>query len=97
MIEIDCQDCGLHCTIFGAEAGAKMTRCATCQFIRDFSAPEEQEAVRARLYDEESMQYWREIGCYRDDTSPERACDHCQRPYRGPAVYCSLTCALADA
>lgn len=34
---------------------------------------------------------------YRDSTRPERRCDRCGRAYRGPAVYCSLTCALADA
>jgi len=34
---------------------------------------------------------------YRDDTFPERPCDRCGKPYRGPAVYCSLTCAIADA
>jgi hypothetical protein len=27
----------------------------------------------------------------------ERAYYHCGKPYRGPAVYCSLACALADA
>jgi hypothetical protein len=25
-----------------------------------------------------------------------RPCDHCHQPYRGPAVYCSNACALAD-
>lgn len=34
---------------------------------------------------------------YRDDSYPERLCDHCRTPYRGPAVYCTLECALADA
>lgn len=34
---------------------------------------------------------------YHNDSYPERACDRCKRPYRGPAVYCSLACALADA
>jgi hypothetical protein len=34
---------------------------------------------------------------YRDDAFAERPCDHCSKPYRGPAVYCSLACALADA
>ena len=34
---------------------------------------------------------------YRNDAYPERACDHCGQPYRGPAVYCSLACSLADA
>jgi hypothetical protein len=34
---------------------------------------------------------------YRDDSFPERDCDHCGKPYRGPAVYCSLDCAVSDA
>ena len=34
---------------------------------------------------------------YRDDGFAERPCDHCGKPYRGPAVYCSLECAIADA
>jgi len=34
---------------------------------------------------------------YRDACYSERPCDHCGKPYRGPAVYCSLTCALSDA
>jgi hypothetical protein len=34
---------------------------------------------------------------YRDDSFPERACDRCGKNYRGPAVYCSLECATADA
>jgi hypothetical protein len=34
---------------------------------------------------------------YHDDSYPERACDHCGKPYRGPAVYCSFACAVADA
>lgn len=36
-------------------------------------------------------------GSYRDDVYPERLCDHCGTLYRGPAVYCSLDCALRDA
>jgi Family of unknown function (DUF6166) len=34
---------------------------------------------------------------YSDPSCPERACDYCGKPYRGPAVYCSLECATADA
>jgi hypothetical protein len=34
---------------------------------------------------------------YRDDSFPARLCDRCGTPYRGPAVYCSLACAVADA
>lgn len=34
---------------------------------------------------------------YDDPSFPERTCDKCGRQYRGPAVYCSLECAVADA
>ena len=34
---------------------------------------------------------------YRDEGFLERPCDHCGKPYQGPAVYCSLECALDDA
>jgi hypothetical protein len=34
---------------------------------------------------------------YHDDAMPERTCDNCGQPYRGPAVYCSLGCAIEDA
>jgi hypothetical protein len=34
---------------------------------------------------------------YRDDSFPERECDNCGKNYRGPAVYCSFECAIADA
>jgi RecJ-like exonuclease len=39
----------------------------------------------------------RPAAAYRDPQFPERACDKCGELYRGPAVYCSLRCALADA
>jgi hypothetical protein len=34
---------------------------------------------------------------YHDNSFPQRPCERCGKPYCGPAVYCSLTCALADA
>ena len=34
---------------------------------------------------------------YRDARFPPRRCDHCEKLYQGPAVYCSLECAIADA
>ena len=33
---------------------------------------------------------------YRDEAFVERACDHCGKSYRGPAVYCSFECTVAD-
>jgi hypothetical protein len=37
------------------------------------------------------------VSPYQDDRFEERPCDHCLKLYRGPAVYCSLKCAVADA
>jgi hypothetical protein len=34
---------------------------------------------------------------YADPNFCARPCDHCGQWYRGPAVYCSLQCAEADA
>ncbi len=34
---------------------------------------------------------------YHNPTFPPRQCLHCGTDYTGPAVYCSLDCALADA
>lgn len=33
---------------------------------------------------------------YRDAKYPERLCDNCHKPYRGPAIYCSFDCARKD-
>lgn len=34
---------------------------------------------------------------YIDLSFPPRQCDYCHKWYKGPAVYCGLVCALADA
>jgi hypothetical protein len=34
---------------------------------------------------------------YRDDKFEPELCHHCGKSYRGPALYCSLQCALDDA
>jgi hypothetical protein len=34
---------------------------------------------------------------FRNDSCEERKCDHCEQPYRGPAVFCCHACAMADA
>lgn len=36
-------------------------------------------------------------GLYRNEAYPDRACDRCGKIYRGPAVYCSIECAIEDA
>lgn len=39
----------------------------------------------------------RDLDAYHDPSCPERNCDKCGRLYTGPAVYCSMLCAVADA
>jgi len=39
----------------------------------------------------------RSRAAFRDPSRPERECDGCGQPYRGPGVYCSFRCAQADA
>ncbi len=34
---------------------------------------------------------------YHNESFPARQCDRCNRTYQGPAVYCSLECAILDA
>lgn len=57
------------------------------------------EAETARGYADVFREYQRKaIGDrYHDESYPERACDRCGEPYQGPAVYCSIQCAVADA
>jgi len=45
----------------------------------------------------DSVSQRRAVDYYENEFFEERDCDHCGKPYRGPAVYCSLTCAQADA
>ncbi len=46
---------------------------------------------------EEARQKNRARAAYRDESYPPRLCDYCEQRYRGPAVFCSLECALASA
>jgi len=57
--------------------------CGVCGFVDDV-------AMQGAALD-------RARAAYRDDSFSERNCDACGQPYRGPAVHCSLTCALGDA
>ena len=71
--------------------------CLDCDldaYGRDMSRA--QEAMRNRkLTTDDFTQAAR--NAYRDAGCPERTCDNCGKTYRGPAVFCSLECALAAA
>lgn len=51
----------------------------------------------AHRYRQTAPAVWTDVASYADDAFEARACDHCGKPYRGPAVYCSLQCAMVDA
>jgi hypothetical protein len=93
--EFRCTDCG-HNVVTFYRSPDDPDRCAICRFVRSQPA-EDREAIRSRVYDLESWEYWTMVGSYRDNELPERRCDACNTPYRGPAVYCCHRCATADA
>ena len=56
--------------------------------------------LAGRLNDQEAIELLQFVSArasYRDDAWIGRSCEHCGQPYNGPAVYCSLQCAQADA
>jgi hypothetical protein len=81
-INVDCTTCGAGFNCSGGLASLAFT----------FHAQRLCDPTRPHLASQ-----WRARAAYQDDNYPPRPCDHCRLEYRGPAVYCSLECALADA
>lgn len=55
-----------------------------------------QDLARLDAYElNEVFMYVRARAAFHSFHFDERKCDHCGRPYHGPAVYCSLRCATA--
>jgi len=57
-------------------------------------------ALAPRLSEEEAQAIWaiaNSRASFRQPDYAERKCDRCDTPYRGPSVYCSHACAVADA
>ena len=71
----------LKCAACGSDGGGGLISCRDCG--------------RPLVFDEAYVR--RAEAAYRDERMPERACERCGALYRGPAVYCSLACAIADA
>ena len=85
-VAFDCQDCGVSVVRWFEGP----TLCAECQWISELPLADQPGARRwlRRLHAETD---------YRNESYAERACDRCGGLYHGPAVYCSLACAVADA
>jgi len=76
--------------------GLLWTRQALVSLNKDIRTMlDRQTEIRQRLDALEAQQ--RAEAAYIDPSFPERACDRCGKTYQGPAVYCSLACAIADA
>lgn len=54
----------------------------------------QRKAISQAVLDAQALQ--RARAAYHNTDYPERWCDRCGQLYQGPAVYCSLACALAD-
>jgi len=80
-VNVTCEECGAR---FNAHGGAEDI---TETFMVD------------RLSDGDYSKAWRRRARerYRDDTREQKTCLHCLMQFRGPALYCSLSCAEADA
>lgn len=92
--EFICADCGSQIVSYAEVADPK--RCITCHFIHN-APPCDRHALRLRLMDLPQLEYWNAVGCYRDEACAERHCDHCDKLYRGPGIFCCRRCALAEA
>ena len=97
-MRFECNDCDTIVESAGPLDNPER-RCAGCQFIAEV-AQENREAMRAAMFANGAIGRPRPreaVEAYHDDSKPWRECDHCGRSYRGPSVYCCVSCALADA
>lgn len=87
--EFDCDTCNVHVYTWADDT---RTKCAVCYWISNLKnlTPEDEQEIR-------TMTGTPILPKYIDDSYPERNCDYCGKLYRGPAVYCSHTCAMKDA
>ena len=75
-----------RCSACGAAQELGVTHCLECDEPLVFVTERGRRIIRAAAW-----------LAYNDDSFAPRRCDRCQTEYRGPAVYCSLECAIADA
>lgn len=93
--EFTCRGCG-HNVMSPVPTGDR-DKCLTCTFIETIPDAKDRADIRARLYDAEQMRFWAAHDAYVNKSYATRRCNHCHKAYRGPAVYCSQACAMADA
>ena len=98
-ITFECNDCDT--VVFSAgPTHDPNRRCAACQIIAEQVNPAQREQMRtyfAKIGMIGAPRPRAAVAAYADPSCPERACDGCGRAYRGPAIFCCLSCALGDA
>lgn len=92
-----CEGCGYLVAQYGISEPPEHQLCAICGWVQQHVPTEHVMLVRRAHEPGGSWEPERARRPYVDVRMPERACDYCGSAYRGPAVYCSLTCAQADA
>lgn len=91
-----CPACGAAGFRLGPRAGASQNiECMTCRARFSVVGIGWRIVMAHRL--ESTNEELRARRAYRDKDAESRACDFCDGTYRGPAVYCSIECAEADA
>jgi predicted nucleic acid-binding Zn ribbon protein len=99
-LEFDCTDCD-HCVVSITPPHSPGRRCAGCQFIAELVNPVDREELRVWMAERgiigtpHKRVAVRAAAAYRDQHNAMRHCVNCGRPYRGPAMVCSQSCALA--
>lgn len=97
---VPCPDCigGVaSCCDAAGSSDAPSFACLGCGAIQEHNIIRCEQCGEPLVFPKSDDFYAEPMQGYRDDVYPERLCDHCGTLYRGPAVYCSLDCALRDA
>lgn len=89
---LQCPDCGGKLLRGSRDGTNRNYTCRSCASKFDLIGIDWGTFLGAERLGKDEMQ-----AKYFDPTYPSRECDFCGENYTGPAVYCSLGCALEDA
>jgi hypothetical protein len=111
MPELKCPNCGRTDKWIGSASMVKegrRLRCGQCLLWFTVAMPEGEDPTIVATALQPSVKGWRtKTPCaidllparlaYHDPAQPEKLCEHCGRPFTGPALFCSIECSEASA